>query len=98
MTGTADTSAITVQWEEVECIDQNSEITNYGVTYGNMSNKHDAVEVPAETRTYTINGLMPFTNYSIEVAAVNIAGQVGPKATIVVETLQESKLNTHCVK
>ncbi len=40
-----------------------------------------------------ITELSPYTNYSIEVAAVNNVGQTGPFATATVETLPERK---HC--
>ncbi len=40
---------------------------------------------------HTITGLTPYTNYYIEVAAVNSDGDTGPFAAITVETLQDSK-------
>ncbi len=89
-------------WDEVDCIQRNSEITHYRVWYVPVpSIAEDRVlreaeintqkEVSAETRNYTIAELQPFTNYSIELAAVNNASQVGPKATIAIQTLQDSR-------
>ena len=42
----------------------------------------------ADVTESTIQGLMSSTNYSIEVAAVNIAGTGSYSAPIIVETLQ----------
>ena len=92
MNSTATTSTtITVQWGAVPCIDQNSEITGYKVQYGpdDSSNRTiDAVTGSASTGgEYTLIGLIPLTSYSIEVAAVNSSGDVGPfTGTIVTAT------------
>ncbi len=91
-----------LQWDEVDCIQRNSEIALYRLWYVRVpSIAEDRIlreaeintqkEVSAETRNYTITELQPFTNYTIELAAVNSASQVGPKATISVQTLQDSK-------
>ena len=64
---------IEVQWEPVDCIHHNGHITGYLVQY--------EVQESGDTQTYTTTGehalisnLMPFTTYSIKVAAVNSAG------------------------
>ena len=76
-------SSITVQWEAVDCIHRNGDITGYSVRYGvqgsvkrdrtveNVTGSSDDV-----TGT-TISGLAPNTSYVIEVAAVNGNG-TGP--------------------
>ena len=93
VTATATASTIAVQWDEVDCIKQNSEITGYKVWYGQVSTgERKMVLVPASNRSFLITELIPFNNYSIEVAAVNNASQVGPSETITVETLQDSEL------
>ena len=81
--GTATTSTtITIQWGAVPCMDQNSEITGYKVRYGPVGSSQratDAVSVSGSTGgMYTLTGLIPFTNYSTEVAAVNTNGDTGP--------------------
>ena len=91
---TAGVSTITVQWDEVECIDRNSEIVYYSLTYTSTT-ESDTVLVPADNRTYTIKGLRPMTSYSLELAAVNTASEVGPKAAIVVETLENGNLSSN---
>ncbi len=92
--GTASsTTSVRLWWDEVDCIQRNSEITHYRLWYVQVALSADnsiQMDVPTE-RYYTITGLWPFTNYSIELAAVNNASQVGPKATIAIQTLQDSK-------
>ena len=83
MNSTATTSTtITIQWGAVPCIDRNSEITGYKVQYGPVDSSDrtiDAVTGSASTGgMYTLIGLIPLTDYSIEVAAVNSNGDVGP--------------------
>ena len=63
-------SSITVQWGPVNCIDRNGDNTGYIVQYtGSVSSLTKPVS--GGTRMTSITGLMPSTNYSIEVAAVN---------------------------
>ena len=68
--------SITVQWEPLECIHHNGNITGYSVRYGVQGSKSTqtmSVSGGATTET-TIAGLEFATNYSIEVAAVNNVG------------------------
>ena len=67
---------MTVQWGAVDCIHRNGDITGYSVRYvaqwsGHVQTK--SVSGGGATQTI-ISGLIPSTNYSIEVAAVNSAG------------------------
>ena len=69
-------TSITVQWEEVDCIHRNGDITGYTVRYevqGNGSTQTATVSGGGSTQII-ISGLTPSTNYSIEVAAVNSVG------------------------
>ena len=72
-------TVVFVSWERVDCIDRNSEISGYTVYYGPVGGTavNDSVS-GTNHRTYTAVGLTPSTNYSIEVAAVNSDGGVGP--------------------
>ena len=67
-------TTITVQWEEVECIGRNGEITGYSVKY---SGGDSAQTVTVTEREVTIQDLMSSTPYSIKVAAMTRAG-TGP--------------------
>ena len=66
-------TAITVQWGAVPCIEQNRDITGYSVQYGSQI---QSVSGGSVTET-TISNLTPSTTYNIEVAAVNDA-DTGP--------------------
>ena len=64
------TSTITVQWNAVECIHRNGDITGYLVWYGD-----DTPRQTEDTKMeYLIIGLKHSTTYTIRVAAVNSAG------------------------
>ena len=52
-------------------------IVEYRVLYGAVTNGVGGT-VATSGRTLTVNGLSPYTNYSIEVSAVNSDGAMGP--------------------
>ena len=63
----------------MDCIDRNSEISRYTVRYGPVGGTAVNASISgANHLAYTLVGLTPSTNYSIEVAAVNNDGGVGP--------------------
>ena len=66
-------TAITVQWEMIPCIEQNGDITGYIVRYGSQT---QSVSGGSVTET-TISNLTPSTTYNFRVAAMNDAG-TGP--------------------
>ena len=69
-------SSITVQWGAVDCIHRNGDITGYSVRYGVQGSGSTEMkdDIGGGAIQTIISGLMPSTNYSIEVAAVNSAG------------------------
>ncbi len=73
----------------MDCIDRNSEITGYVLRYGEASSDQREEAVTAgsgdESGTSTITELTPYTEYSIEVAAVS-DNSTGPFASITVQT------------
>ena len=79
---TLNSTAISVSWDPVDCIHQNSEITGYIVRYGPASSStrltSEVLGTTSTERVYTAVGLAPSTNYSIQVAAVNREGDFGP--------------------
>ena len=87
---TTTSTTITIQWGAVPCIDRNSEITGYKVQYGPVDSSDrttDAVTGSVSTGgVYTMIGLVPLTDYSIEVAAVNSNGDVGPFTPTIITT------------
>ena len=68
------TSSFTLQWEEVECIHHNGDITGYLISYGVDGDSSPRQTVNALTTEQPITGLYPSTTYAIQVAAVNSAG------------------------
>ena len=68
-----------VTWKPVNCIDRNSEISRYAVRYSPVGGTAVNVSVSGTNHlAYTLVGLTPSTNYSIEVAEINSDGEVGP--------------------
>ena len=80
--GLANTSverrSMVVVWETVLCPNQKGPITGYRLRYGNGTS---IVNTTGEgSRQHVLTGLTPFTNYSVQVAAVNDGG-TGPYST-----------------
>eukprot|EP00731_Ephydatia_muelleri_P019055 Em0011g1095a len=78
---TKTSSSVTISWGEVPCQDQNSVIVEYRVLYGAVTSGVGGT-VTTSGRTLTVNGLSPYTNYSIEVSAVNSDGVMGPYSSL----------------
>ena len=71
---------IIVQWESVECIHHNGDITGYIIQYrenGSELTESLNISVNSTEREETLSGLSTAILYVIQVAAVNRAG-VGP--------------------
>ena len=85
--------SLNVMWGTVLCPDPKSPITGYRLRY---SNGTSIVNTTGEgSRQHVLTGLTPFTNYSVQVAAVNDGG-TGPYSTpLTVETLQDGELKTN---
>ena len=82
--------SLTVVWGTVPCPDQRGPITGYRLRY---SNGISIVNTTGEgSRQRMLTGLIPFTSYSVQVAAVN-AGGTGPYSdpAFTVETLQDGE-------
>ena len=71
-------SGIVISWREPNCSDVNDErVTGYQVRYGELSGtqKQTTLTITSGTRfTISSDSLLLFTDYSIEVAAVNSRG------------------------
>ena len=75
---TVDSSTeISVEWNSIgaPCRARNGLITSYRVQYAVLYSMVQTTQT--EDLEITLTGLTPFTNYSIEVAAVNEEGDVG---------------------
>ena len=78
-------------WGKVPCSDQRGPITGYRLKYHNGT---AIANTSGEgSRHYVLTGLTPFTNYSVQVAAVNDGG-TGPYSTpLTVKTSHTSESN-----
>ena len=85
-------SNITIQWDRLDCLDRNGDISLYRVKYGPTSSM-DTVPMTTDvsTRMFTAIGLAPRMSYTFEVEAFNF--NIGPPASISVATsVPESEL------
>ena len=93
-------TAITVQWDGLtSCEEVNGVIVEYIVKYRRESSS--VVESVIQSGQWNVTGaqvsltrLTPFTNYSIQVAAVNEQGDVGPYSDSIRE---QTKEDSECI-
>ena len=92
-------SAITISWDPVNCIQQNSIIKNYTIhyrkssEYNNISSK--LISVSAAVTDTTIYKLDPNTEYAFRVEAINENGLNSPPTKLNVNTsVPNGKLST----
>ena len=73
-------TAISIQWDRLSCIEQNSDITGYvlQVTSADEIMNISINVTQMGSIEFTVMDLSPFTKYSFEVAAVNSDGEIGP--------------------
>ena len=83
--------SLNVEWGTVPCPHQRGPIIEYRLHYTNGISEEEEVLLGEESRQHVLTGLTPFTNYSVQVAAVNDGG-TGPYSTpLTVETLQDGE-------
>ena len=80
-----DSATILVQWDEVPCLDQNSIIAGYTVVRYEFGDQSSSVSITVTDRMASLTSLQPFTDYSIQVAAVNSNNDLGPLSTPITE-------------
>ena len=78
--------SFSVFWGIVPCSNQRGPITGYRLRYSNGTSI-----VNTTFTTHMLTGLTPFTNYSVQVAAVNAGGTGLYSIALTVETLQDSE-------
>ena len=83
MSPTVSSRSITVNWNEIPCIQRNGRIIRYEVQFGPSG------EGTISGRSFTANGLTPFTNYTFQVCGVNSAGP-GPYSDLIIITTFEA--------
>ena len=97
-------TSITVKWDRItHCRDNNGFIVRYDVRYQALpSGGVETATVPGvwdEGGEATLTGLTPFTNYSLEVAAVNNQSDVGEFSEPVIRrTNEDSESHNECIR
>lgn len=81
MTSVTETS-ISIQWDEIECLEQNGVITGYSVS---LNGSQLSTTLPS-VREITLTGLSPQTSYTIGVFGANAQGN-GPSRSITIRTV-----------
>ena len=82
MSPTVSSRSITVNWNEIPCIQRNGRIIRYEVEFGPSG------EGTISGRSFTANELTPFTNYTFQVRGVNSEGS-GPYSNLINITTSE---------
>ena len=75
MVSSSNSTSITIQWDRVECIERNSNITGYEVSYGvgtTFSTSRDIFGT--DMRNFTASNLIPRTQYIFGVVPVSVSG------------------------
>ena len=95
ITNEGDTS-ITVEWSEVPCLEQNSEITHYIVEYTSDISRRVIITqtVNAPTRLATVTGLPSGTEYTVRVAARSSFGD-GPFSVALIAQSKYYSIHSH---
>ena len=66
---------ITLTWQSINCIQRNGLITSFDVQYGQVDGALTTMRIGSlETTGYIVIGLLPFTEYRFQIAAVNSDG------------------------
>ena len=88
--GTVTARSITIEWDELACLDRNGVITSYIVEARTSGEADRTVNVnDGSAREATVSGLTPSTAYTVTLQAVNSADS-GPIRSIAIETAGES--------
>ena len=82
MPPTVSSRSITVDWNEIPCMQRNGRIIRYEVEFGPSG------DGTISGRSFTANGLTPFTNYTFRVCGVNSEG-LGPYSDLIIITTSE---------
>ena len=75
-------TSVTITWDRVSCVQRNSDITGYQISYDG-----DSVNVPGtDMREFTASGLIPRTQYTFLVTPLSNSGMGTQVASVVRET------------
>ena len=86
MPPTVSSRSITVNWNEIPCLQRNGMIIRYEVEFGPSGGVTTSV---ISERSFTANELTPFTNYTFQVLGVNSVAS-GPYSNLIIITTSEA--------
>ena len=93
MSPTVSSRNITVNWNEIPCIQRNGRNIRYEVEFGPSGGVTTSM---ISGRSFTANGLTPFTNYTFQVHGVNSEGG-GPYSNLINITTSEEGMLVNIV-
>ncbi len=82
-------TSVTIQWDRVSCVQRNSDITGYQISYGYTVGgiTLDNASIPGtDMREFTASGLIPRTRYRFLVTPLSNSGMGSQVASVVRET------------
>ena len=77
--GAINSTSILIQWNDVNCFDRNGDITGYRIII------LPSITMKTSESSFIVTHLTPHSNYTFQVAAVNVNG-TGPNGTITLST------------
>ncbi len=78
-------TSITISWQPVDCLQQNSPITSYKIRY--IETSITTGPITTTDTSFVATSLFPGTSYTFEIAAVNKDGD-GPNQQFIASTEQ----------
>ena len=95
MVASVNPASLRVSWQLPSTINYNGPITGHMIRYTGGGTS-DMMNVNSGT-THTISGLVPFVDYSIIVAAMNVNGTGPPTNAVVQRSGEDCELNIYLV-
>ena len=88
-------TSITISWQPVACLQQNSPVTSYKIRYNETS--ITTGRITTTDTSFVATSLFPGTSYTFEIAAVNKDG-VGPYQQFIASTDQHAGILVYVSK
>ena len=82
-------TTLTLLWEPLDCILQNSNITFYRLNPVSLYN-NITILLGSDTRNHTLENLIPGTRYDISLSAINSVNLEGPVLSFNITTIPVS--------
>ena len=85
------TTSVVITWANVICRERGGTLLHYHLTVRDTAKDEEVYEADTAEMTATLNGLLPYAKYGVEVAYVNREGSGPTSDEYAVTTLQSSK-------